>query len=175
MTANVSTNFHQFGATLYYFNMAKSNYMRISNLLNRVFPVCSNWDLGKADWPGYHVIKMLKKQTIYIRSGLAWLTGPTRPLRTNRVTKSMCCYAAPIIENQQIGVLRTCISNFIWWHKLSMLNSERIHWNHLKWFSNFGNSTKRTEYRRDRCSGLIYLTYMYSTYFWYDLFWWSFN
>ena len=94
-------------------NSAKRNYMRISNLLNRVVQVCSNWDPGKAGWTGCHVIKMLKKQTIYIRSGLAWLTGPTWPLRTNRVTKSMCCYATPIIENQQIGVLRTCISNFI--------------------------------------------------------------
>ena len=59
-------------------NSAKSNYMSISNLLNRVVPVCRNRDPGKAGWPGCHVIKMLKEQTIYIRSGLARLTGPTR-------------------------------------------------------------------------------------------------
>ena len=57
-------------------NSAKSNYTRISNPLNQVVPVCSNQDPGKSGWPGCHVIKMLKKQTIYIRSGLA--TRPTR-------------------------------------------------------------------------------------------------
>ena len=42
-------------------NSAKSNYMRISNPLNRVVPVCSNRDPDKAGWPGCHVINVLKK------------------------------------------------------------------------------------------------------------------
>ena len=52
-------------------NSAKRNYMRISNPLNRVVPKCSNPNPGKAGWPGCHVMKMLKKQTICLRNGLA--------------------------------------------------------------------------------------------------------
>ena len=52
-------------------NSVKINYMRISNPLDRVVPVCSDPDPGKAGWPGCHVMKMLKKQTICLRNGLA--------------------------------------------------------------------------------------------------------
>ena len=60
-------------------NSAKSNYMRISTPLNRVVPVCSNRDPDKAGWPGCHVINVLKKQTIYIRNGLARFNQANSP------------------------------------------------------------------------------------------------